>query len=141
MANLIQDWMTTEVITTTSDETIIQADEILREYGIRRLPVVNDRGKVVGIITKGDVREAKPSDASSLSIWEINYLVAKLKVRDVMTNNVLTVLPTDEIEEAADVMLNNKVSGLPVVTEGGELVGTNMSLMVLRYPDGDVAAI
>lgn len=123
MANLIQDWMTTEVITTTSDETIIQADEILREYGIRRLPVVNDRGKVVGIITKGDVREAKPSDASSLSIWEINYLVAKLKVRDVMTNNVLTVLPTDEIEEAADVMLNNKVSGLPVVTEGGELVG------------------
>jgi acetoin utilization protein AcuB len=119
----VKDWMTSNVMSITEHTSIIEADAMMREHGIRRLPVTNKAGKVTGIVTKGDVREASPSDATTLSIWEINHLIAKLQVKDVMTKNVLTIGPDAEIIDAAEIMLNKKVSGLPVMDAKGGLVG------------------
>jgi CBS domain-containing protein len=88
----------------------------MKKNKIRRLPVV-DNGKLQGIVTIGDVREASPSGATSLSIWELNYLWAQLKVENVMTRKVLTVGPDEPIVNAAKLMLENKISGVPVVED------------------------
>ena len=108
-------WMSHEPITVTPDTRLPDADNILRKYNIRRLPVVDKNGKLVGIVTRGDIREASPSDANSLTVWELNYLLTKLKVKEIMTRNPITVSATDSISKAAYLMLTNKVSGLPVI--------------------------
>ena len=118
----VRDWMTTNVVTTNPMTSISAAHQIMQDKKIRRLPVV-DNGKLVGIITIGDVREASPSDATTLSIWELNYLWAQLVVEKVMTRNVYTVKPDTPILDAAETMLEHKVSGLPVVDDEGQLVG------------------
>lgn len=117
----VREWMTDSVITAGRTMPISEAHKIMQENDIRRLPVV-DGQKLVGIITIGDVREASPSDATTLSIWELNYLWAQLTVEKIMTRNILTVNPDTPILTAAESMLDNKVSGLPVV-EGETLVG------------------
>lgn len=119
---LVQNWMTTEVITATPDTALPEAHKLMTDYSIRRLPVEKN-GKLVGIVTRGDVREAEPSDATSLSIWEVNYLLSKLKIEQIMTRNPLTISPEATIGKAARLMLDNKVSGLPVVDEQGKVVG------------------
>jgi len=78
---------------------------------------------LVGIITLGDVRGAEPSGATSLSIWELNYLLSKLKIEEIMTRNLITISPYATIGQAAEVMLEHKVSGLPVVDGERKLVG------------------
>ncbi|MGV2433997.1 MAG UNVERIFIED_CONTAM: CBS domain-containing protein [Anaerolineae bacterium] len=88
----VQNWMSQEVVSVTPKTSIARATITMNEHFIRRLPVVND-GKLVGIVTKGDLREAQPSDATSLSIWELNYLLADLTVDKIMTRNVLTISP------------------------------------------------
>jgi CBS domain-containing protein len=118
----VSDWMTKNVITTRRQTAIASAHQIMSEKNIRRLPVVDD-GKLVGIVTIGDVREASPSDATTLSIWELNYLWAQLTVEKIMTRNLLTVKPETPILDAAEIMLEHKVSGLPVVNDKGALVG------------------
>jgi CBS domain-containing protein len=84
---------------------------------------VVEGGKLLGIVTIGDVREASPSDATTLSIWELNYLWAQLTIEKIMTRNVLTVMADTPILDAAEMMLEHKVSGLPVVDEKKNLVG------------------
>lgn len=119
---MVSEWMTSPVISVTPSTPISNAHQMMKDYGIRRLPVVeNDR--LVGIITLGDVREASPSDATTLSIWELNYLWAQLTVDRVMSRKILTVQPTDLILEAARIMLEHKVSGLPVINEREQLIG------------------
>ncbi len=118
----VREWMTAPVVSTTPSATIIEADRTMQEYGVRRLPVVRN-GKVVGIVTKGDVREARASTANSLSIWELNYLVARLKVEQIMSTNVFTISPDADIAEAAEIMMNQKISGVPVVASDGDLIG------------------
>jgi acetoin utilization protein AcuB len=118
----VSDWMTKDVVTTTRQTPISNAHQIMREKNIRRLPVIED-GKLLGIVTIGDVREASPSDATTLSIWELNYLWAQLTVEKIMTRNVLTVHADTPILDAAEMMLEHKVSGLPVVDEKHKLVG------------------
>lgn len=118
----VREWMTDAVISVTPDTPISQAHQIMKKNGIRRLPVVQDN-KLVGIITIGDVREASPSDATTLSIWELNYLWAQLTVEKIMTRRVFTVSPRDPMVEAARQMLENKISGLVVVDEAGNVVG------------------
>jgi CBS domain-containing protein len=110
----VSDWMTKNVVTTTRQTPISNAHQLMREKNIRRLPVVED-GKLVGIVTIGDVREASPSDATTLSIWELNYLWAQLTIEKIMTRNVLTVTANTPILDAAEIMLEHKASGLPVV--------------------------
>ncbi len=116
-------WMTQDVITVPPDMPIMEARDIMKQHMVRRLPVVKD-GKLVGIVTQGDIQEAGPSGATSLSIWELNYLLARITVGEIMTpvDELITVSPDEMIEQAALLMRKNKVGGLPVV-EGDKLVG------------------
>ena len=119
---LVQDWMSDKLITVTPDTTLPEADKLMRDRGIRRLPVV-ENGRLVGLITSTDVRDANPSDATSLSIWEMNYLLSQLKVREIMAEELITVAGDASISEAAQLMLLNKIGGLPVLDEAGNLIG------------------
>lgn len=120
---LVANWMTPDPITIAQDTSLTDAHELLRDHNIRRLPVVNRKGELVGIVTLGDIREASPSDATTLSIWEMNYLLAKLRIAEIMTPDPITVKATATIAEAARLMLENKVSGLPVLDASGKMVG------------------
>jgi CBS domain-containing protein len=119
---LVGDWMTREVITISPDTSLAEAHKLMQEKRIRRLPVM-EHHRIAGIVTLGDVRGAEPSQASSLSIWEMNDLLAKLKVAEVMTRHPMTIGQNASIGEAARLMLDNKFSGLPVVDESAHLVG------------------
>jgi len=119
---LVSDWMTREVITITPETSLKEAHDIMNAKSIRRLPVVL-HGRVLGIVTLGDIRGAEPSKASSLSVWEMNDLLANLKVSEIMTHNPATIHENESIGEAARFMLEKKFSGLPVVDESGKLVG------------------
>jgi CBS domain-containing protein len=118
----VHDWMTGHVLTVESQTPIADAYDLLMQNGIRRLPVVDD-GHLVGIVTLGDLREARPSPATSLSIYELNYLLTRLTVGEVMTLNPFRVAPDMPVQQAARIMLDHKVGGLPVVDESGALVG------------------
>ncbi len=120
---LVRDWMSSPPITIHLEATLPEACELLREHKIRRLPVVDDEGKLVGIVTRGDLRGAQPSEATTLSIWELNYLLAKLKIKEIMTPDPITIREDATIEDAAQLMIDYKVSGLPVVNAQGDLVG------------------
>lgn len=119
---LVREWMTADVITVTPDTTLPEADRLIVDNMIRRLPVVKN-GKLVGICTYGDIREARPSPATSLSIWELNYLLSQLTIGEIMTTNSITISPEATIGEAARLMLKNQISGLPVVDLHNHLVG------------------
>lgn len=133
----VKDWMTPEVITINPETTLSKAHELMIREQIRRLPIVDKRGQVVGIVTLGDVRGAEPSSATSLSIWELNYLLAKLTVEKIMTMDPITVGPEATVGDAARIMLENHIAGLPVVDENGELVGiiteSDIFRMVVRH--------
>jgi len=118
---LIENRMSSPVTTVESDMRIMDALDLMKRNNIRRTPVV-DKGKLVGIVSDKDLLNASASDATSLSVWELNYLIAKITVRQVMSKQVVTVTPDTPIEEAAHLMAANKIGGLPV-TQGGKVVG------------------
>lgn len=118
----VRDWMTRQIITAPPDMPLPDAHRLMAQHRIRRLPVV-DHDKLVGIVTRGDVRGAEPSEATSLSIFELNYLLSKLTLERLMTKDPITVAPDTTIHDAAWLMLERKISGLPVVEEGHRLVG------------------
>ncbi|MCS7039382.1 MAG: CBS domain-containing protein, partial [Caldilineales bacterium] len=103
---LVRDWMSKNVITVSPETTLPEAHRLMTEHKIRRLPVVKD-GKVIGIVTRGDIRGAEASEATSLSIWELNYLLSRLRVEEIMTPNPITVRPDATIGEAARLMLEH----------------------------------
>lgn len=113
---LVKERMSKPVITVPSDMPILDALKLLQREKIRRAPVVRD-GKMVGIISDKDLLNAGPSDATSLSVWEMNYLLSKIRVSDVMTREVLTVNEDTAIEEAARILADNKIGGLPVMRD------------------------
>ena len=119
---LARDWMTREVVVVAPETTLPEAHRLMNDNQIRRLPVVKD-GQLVGIVTHGDVRGAAASDATSLSIWELQYLIAKIEVKEIMTPDPIIISHDATIGEAAQVMLDYKISGLPVVDSDGKLVG------------------
>jgi acetoin utilization protein AcuB len=120
---LVKDWMSTDVITVTAGMTLPEAHQIMSREEIRRLPVVDRDGRLIGIVSLGDVRSAEPSPATSLSVWELNYLLSTLTVAKIMTANPFTITPDATIAEAARMMLEHRVSGLPVVDEQYHVVG------------------
>ncbi len=120
---LVRDWMSSPPITINVNASLPEACEVMREHKIRRLPVINNEGKLVGIVTRGDLRGAQPSEATTLSIWELNYLLAKLNMQEIMTPDPITISDQATIREAAQLMIDYKVSGLPVVDDSGNLVG------------------
>jgi CBS domain-containing protein len=120
--DLVQEWMTSTPVTITADVTLPDAHALMKQYAIRRLPVVDESNKLIGIISMSDVLEAQPSDATTLSIYELNYLIAKLTVAKIMTKAVITVSPGTTIAQAARIMRDKKIGGLPVVDKN-QLVG------------------
>ncbi len=120
---LVRNWMTQDVITVKLNTTLPEAHQIMMDEEIRRLPVVDDEGILIGIVTLGDVRGAQPSPATSLSIWELNYLLSSLNVEKIMTPQPMTIEPEATIGAAARTMLEHRVSGLPVVEADGKLAG------------------
>jgi acetoin utilization protein AcuB len=119
---LVSNRMTPDPITVSDKTPIDEALKIMRDKQVRRLPVVNRKGKLVGIVAEKDILYASPSPATSLSIHEIHYLVSKLTVGEIMTKNVFTVTDDTPLEEAARVMADHRIGALPVM-RNGELVG------------------
>lgn len=120
---LVRVWMTKNVLTADPSTTLPEAHQLMMAHKIRRLPVVEKNGRLLGIVTLGDVRGAQPSEATSLSMWEMNYLLANLKLKKIMTPNPVTIGPEATIGEAARLMLENKVSGLPVIDGERKVIG------------------
>ncbi len=119
---LVGERMTKPVITVYPDTTMPEALNLMHKEHIRRLPVVNKRGELVGIVTETDLFKASPSEATSLSIYEISYLLNQLTIDRIMTSKVITVTEDTPLEEAARIMADNSIGGLPVM-RGKELVG------------------
>jgi acetoin utilization protein AcuB len=120
---LISEWMSRDVITVTPDTSMMKASKILKEKGIRRLPVVDENGKMVGIVTDRDIKEASPSKATTLDVHELYYLLSEIKIKDIMTRNPFCVNENGTVEKAAVVMREKKVEGLPVVDDDDKVVG------------------
>ncbi|MDP2727036.1 MAG: CBS domain-containing protein [Dehalococcoidia bacterium] len=120
----VKDYMVTNVITVTSDTLVTDAQDLMTKHDVRRLPVV-DNGRLTGLITWPDIREAAPSSATSLSIWELHYLLAKLRVGEIMTKapKLITITPETTVEQAARVARQYKIGSLLVVENKDRLVG------------------
>ncbi len=114
---LVGERMSKPVITISPEMPIPDALNLMKKERIRRAPVVKD-GKLVGIICDVDLLNASPSPVTTLSIWEMNYLLSKITVTEVMSKNVLTVTEDTPIEQAARIMADNKIGGLPVMRDG-----------------------
>jgi len=119
---LVGDRMTPRPITVTEDISVDKALQLMREERIRRLPILDKRGRLAGIVSDKDLLYVSPSPATSLSIYEIPYLLSKIKMRDVMTREVITITEDTPLEEAARIMADNKIGGLPVMRDD-KLVG------------------
>ena len=110
----VKDFMTRKVVYISPDTTVAHAADIMREQGLHRLPVI-ENDQLVGLVTEGTIAEASPSKATSLSIYEMNYLLNKTKINDVMIRDVVTVSQFASLEDATYLMLKNKIGILPVV--------------------------
>jgi acetoin utilization protein AcuB len=118
---LVGERMSRPPITIPPEMSILEAIALFKKERIRRAPVIKS-GKLVGIVSEKDLLNASPSPATTLSIWEMNYLLSKLTVSELMMKNVITVTEDTPIEEAARIMADNKIGGLPVV-KGTRVVG------------------
>jgi acetoin utilization protein AcuB len=114
---LVKERMSRPVITIHPDLPMQDALNLMRKEKLRRLPVVNKQGRLIGIVSENDLLHASPSDATSLSVWELNYLLHKTTVAQIMTTNVISISEDTPIEEAARIMSDNKIGGLTVVRE------------------------
>lgn len=119
---LVGERMTSPALTIGPEMGVQDALALMHRDHVRRFPVVDSRGNLVGIISEKDLLNATPSDATTLSVWEINYLLSKLTVEKIMTKNVITITRDTPLEEAARIMADKKIGGLPVV-EGLKVVG------------------
>ncbi|MCA9978689.1 MAG: CBS domain-containing protein [Anaerolineales bacterium] len=114
---LVKERMSSPVISVGPDMPIMECLKLMQDKSIRRTPVLDKQGKLVGIVSDKDLLNAAPSDATTLSVWEMNYLIGQVKVKDVMTFKVLTVTEDTPIEEAAYAMVQNKIGGMPVMRD------------------------
>jgi len=114
--------MTSHPLTLPPEMPLPEALEVMRREGVRRVPVVDGRGKLVGVVTRNDLMQASPSPVTSLSVWEVTYLLSKITVQEVMKKDVVTVAEDTTLEEAARLVAERQISCLPVM-RGEELVG------------------
>ena len=119
---LVETWMSKPVITVNSNDSMQKATELLKKHHIRILPVMED-GKLVGIITDRDLKRASASDATTLEIHELVYLLSKIKVKEIMTKDPITVPPSYTLEETSRILLEKRISGVPVVNNEGQVIG------------------
>jgi acetoin utilization protein AcuB len=118
---LVKDWMATPVFSVGAEASISEVVNLMRDKKVKHIPVVAE-GKLLGVISDRDIKEYSPSKGTSLDIFEINYLLAKTKAREIMRAKVLTTSPETPVEEAAMLLYDNNIGCLPVV-EDGRLVG------------------
>ncbi len=141
---LVKDRMTPDPITITPDISFPDAFRILRERRIRHLPVVNKKGKLIGIVARTDLLHASPSKATSLSIFELNYLLANLHISEVMSSPPITVPEDAPLEEAARLMVQQKIGCLPVLREGnlvGMITETDIFKIFVEVLGGEEASL
>jgi acetoin utilization protein AcuB len=119
---LVKDRMTANPVTVTPGTVVSEALSIMRQNNVRRMPVLDRKDHLVGIISEKDLLYASPSPATSLNVYEIGYLLSKLKIKEIMSKDVITVTGDAPLEEAARIMVDNSVSGLPVM-DGKKVVG------------------
>ena len=119
---LVKNWMSKKVVTIDVDDSMSDAIRMMKEHNVKILPVMK-KGKLTGIVTDRDVKRASASDATSLEIHELLYLLAKIEIKDIMSKKPVTVPHDYTIEEAADVLFQNKISGVPVMDPDGQLAG------------------
>jgi acetoin utilization protein AcuB len=127
----VRDCMTCPAITIPAAASLRDAEKLMKEYNIRHLPVLKG-DKLAGILSSGDLRRARPSDAVSLSIWEINYLWDQLKVEAAMTRQVVTVRDDVPVVDAIRLMLEHRFSSLPVVNADGKPAGMLTEVDIFR---------
>jgi acetoin utilization protein AcuB len=128
---LVKEIMTPNPITVEPGMPVTKAQRLMKEDGIRHLPVIKEGKGLVGLVTRDALNRALPSELSSLSIWEINYQLAHIKVRDVMVKKVITVTEEVTVEESARIMIDKKIGSLPVMRDG-QLVGIVTDIDLLR---------
>lgn len=119
----IRDWMTTEVITAGLETSMLKVSKLMKENGIRRVPVIDDKKRVIGIVSDRDVKDASPSKATTLDMHELYYLLSEIKVKDIMTPEPITVNTRDTVERVAMLMEEKSIGGLPVIDDDGILAG------------------
>jgi len=119
---LVKNWMSKDVITIDVNNSMEDASKQIKEHDIRGLPVMKN-GKLVGVVTNGDIKRASASDATTLEIHELIFLLSKIKIKDIMTKDPVVIPVDNTVEEAAEVLLENKLSGAPVVDDKGGVVG------------------
>jgi acetoin utilization protein AcuB len=127
----VRNWMTPNPITITAQTTLPEARRLMDEHYIRRLPVVK-KDKLVGIVTRGGIREAQSSQAMTLSVYEMNFFLDRLTAKEFMAYEPITISPDAAIGEAAHLMLQHQIGGLPVV-DNGELVGIITETDLCRF--------
>ena len=127
----VKNKMTINPKTVTPDQTISEVLDLMHEFKIHRIPVV-DKGKLVGLVTQGVVQENTPSHLTTLSIHEMNYLLSKTRVKDIMIKKVITIGPEALVEAAADTMEKKDIGCLPVVSESNELLGILTTSDILK---------
>ena len=119
---LVKNWMSKSVITVDAKDSMMDAVNLLNEHKIRMLPVLKKK-RLVGILTDRDIKRASASDATSLEVHELLYLISRIKVSEIMTRDPITVPMDFTVEETAEVLLENKISGAPVVDNKEQIVG------------------
>jgi len=120
---LIANWMTKDVVTLTSDRSMMKASKLMKDKAVSCMPIVDEDGKLVGIVSDRDIKDASPSKATTLDMHELYYLLSDIKIKDIMTKKVTTIRPDETVEKAAVLMLEGHFGSLPVVEEDGTLVG------------------
>ncbi len=128
---LIKDWMATAVLTVDANTSVMRATRIMKENNIRRLPVLS-QGKLAGVVTDRDLKEASPSSTSDMDIHEMYYLLSEMKIKDVMTDKCISMHLDDTLEKAALVMLAEKISGVMILDAKDNLVGLLSETDILR---------
>jgi acetoin utilization protein AcuB len=120
---LVKNWMSKPAITIDADASMHDAIKLLKDHNIKMLPVM-EKNNLVGVVTDRDIKRASASDATSLEIHELLYLISKIKIREVMTKNPITVPQDYTVEETAEILLRHKISGVPVVDQFSDVIGT-----------------
>ncbi|MBW2023378.1 MAG: CBS domain-containing protein, partial [Deltaproteobacteria bacterium] len=120
---LVKNWMNKEFYTLNVEDTMWDASRLMKEKGVQMVPVMK-KNKLVGVLTDRDLKRASASDATALAIHELLYLLTRIKIKEIMSKNPITVPVDFTVAEAAEVLLHNKISGAPVVDHEGKIVGT-----------------
>jgi len=120
---LVKNWMNRDIITVDANESMLDAINLLKKHDMLMLPVMRN-GELVGVVTDRDLKRASASDATTLEVHELMYILSKIKVKDIMSRPPVSVPIDYTLEETAEILLNNKISGVPVVDHNGQVAGT-----------------